>query len=345
MLWEVTNGMRIRGPCLVGLLMLFLPVSGCDRNPAAPPGPAVAIAYPTSVSTGLVHIALEKGFFARRGARIRPVAYESGKVALDRMLAGEADLAVAAETPIARAIMAGGRLKILAAVEQSGRNICVVARKDRGIERPSDLRGKTIGYTNGTSAHYFLDTFLLANGIGTGDVRRLALPPSDLRKALVDGRVDAASTWHPHVAYLLAELGERGIRFRDEFIYTETVCLVARPEFVRDHPGRARALIEGLVDALALTVRAPREAQAIVAAYTRIEPAVIERVWGDHDFVVGLDQSLVTSLEDECRWVIETGDRPGPAMPDLLDYLHLPGLLAVRPEAVQVIRNEEGAGR
>jgi NitT/TauT family transport system substrate-binding protein len=330
---------------LLGACLLLLhTVSACGREPAAlakSPGP-VTIAYPVSVATGLVQVALEKGYFARGGARIEAVPCETGKVAIDRMLAGKADLAVASETPIAAAILGGHALKIVATIEQTGRNIGIVARKDRGISSPADLRGKTVGYSKGTSGDYFLDTFLLANGLGRDSVRLVDLPPAELRKALLDGRIDAACSWQPHIAFLSNVLGGKVVLFQDEYIHTESLCVAARPEFVRDRPDQLRALLEGLVSALTLASESPSAAQAIVAARTRIDPAVVAKIWGDFDFGVNLDQSLLASLEDESRWLIETGAVPASKVPDFRSSFHVEGLTAVRPDAVQMILSGEG---
>ena len=46
----------------------------------------------------------------------------------------------------------------------------IVARKDRNILKPSDLKGKRIGFSPNTTSDYFLDMFLLANTISRSEV-------------------------------------------------------------------------------------------------------------------------------------------------------------------------------
>jgi NitT/TauT family transport system substrate-binding protein len=341
----VTRKFLTRYSGLLAIAALFSMASpGCKNKPdrpAAAPAP-ITVAHPTNISAGLALIGIGKGYFSRGGAPINPIAFESGKAALDLLLAGQADVAVVAETPIARAILSGGKFKILAAIEQSGRDVCIVARKDRGILAPKDLKDRLIGYSPGTSGHYFLDTFLLANQIGPGEARLIQVTPLQARTDLLEGRLDAIVAWDPHSGFLADALGDRASVFRDEFIYTQIFCVVARPEFIRDHPNQVQTLLEGLLAARDLLSRAPGEAEAIIAQLTKVDSRLVAKAMAHHEFDVRLDQALLVSLEEECRWLLESGAVPARTMPDIFAYLHLQGLLPTRPHGVQVIRAEPG---
>lgn len=333
-------------PCMILVLGLgILAGPGCRRQSHGPKAAPVliTIACPRNISSSLVIIAHQKGLLARGGDRTTLLPFESGKAAMAHMLAGGADLALVAETPLAAALLTDAKLKILATIWQSSRDVAIVARRDRGIQTPADLRGKVIGYTKGTSGHFYLDTYCLANRIHLGGLRLVNLSPLELRSALLDGRVDAVSTWSPHVPFLTEALGPQAAVFQDEVIYTEMFCLVARPEFIRDHPGQVKALLEGLFLAKDFVAHSPDEAREQVAAYTQVPPALVTQSFSAHELGVRLDQALILSLENEARWFMDSGAVQRRELPDVLRYLHLPALLEVRPQAVQVIRVDEGA--
>ncbi len=263
--------------CLMLVLGLgILAGPGCRRNSHGPKATPVliTIACPRNISSSLVIIAHQKGLLARGGDRTTLLPFESGKAAMAHMLAGDADLALVAETPLAAAILADAKIKILATVSQSNRDLSIVARRGQGHSR-ADLRGKVIGYTQGTGGHFYLDTYCLMNRIDLGGLRLVNLSPLELRSALLDGRVDAVSAWNPHVAFLTEALGPQAAVFQDEVIYTQMFCLVARPEFIRDHPGQVKDLLEGLFLALDFVARSPDEARNQVAAYTQVTPALV----------------------------------------------------------------------
>ena len=348
--------MRQPKPCLrlaaTPLLHLTLAIGlgacaglGCRKQASRPKAAPVqiTIACPRNLSSSLVIIAHQKGLLAREGDRTTLLPFDSGKAAQAAMLAGGAELALVAETPLAEAILAGSKLKILAMVRQSNSDVALVARKDRGIQAPADLRGKTIGFTKGTSGHFYLDSFCLVNRIDLGGLRLVDLSPPELRKALMDGRVDAVSTWNPHVAFLTEALGSSATVFQDGLIYTEMFCLVARPEFIREHPDQVQTLLEGLCSALDFITENPAEARGLVAAFTQVAPSLMEKPFASQHLGVWLNQALVMSLENECRWFLASGAVPPRELPDVLSYFHLPGLQAVRPQAVQIIRANQGA--
>ena len=74
---------------------------------------------------------------------------------------GRGDLAMVADIPVMFAVMEGTRISVLASISESFRENAIVARKDRGIQSPGDLRGKKIAVPAGTTSDYFLDVFLI----------------------------------------------------------------------------------------------------------------------------------------------------------------------------------------
>ena len=59
--------------------------------------------------------------------------------------------------------------------------------------------------------------------------------------------------------------------------------------------------------------------------------------WADFNFKVGLQQSLLVTLEDQARWSMARGYAPAGPLPNLLPHLYLDALLAVQPERVSVV--------
>jgi NitT/TauT family transport system substrate-binding protein len=53
---------------------------------------------------------------------------------------------------------------------------------------------------------------------------------------------------------------------------------------------------------------------------------------------VTLDQVLLVDLEDQTRWLLKGGLTVRKDMPNYLDFIYTEGLLAVKPEAVRILR-------
>ena len=123
-----------------GLLALSRP----PEMPLPPVG-TVTIAVPMQISSATMLVASAQGLFERAGVKVIIQPFELGKDALQSVRDGHADLALVADTPLMFALQAGADIGILAGVSQGRRTIAVVARKDRGIQRLEDLKGRSVG--------------------------------------------------------------------------------------------------------------------------------------------------------------------------------------------------------
>jgi NitT/TauT family transport system substrate-binding protein len=207
------------GIALLALLAsasFLLPRHG-PKEPTGPPG-KLTVAISTALNPALVKIAEAKGFFREEGLDITLQPHTFGKLAIESLLAGKADLATATETAIMFATMRGARFSILATIQTSTKNDAIIARKDRGIVSAADLKGRRIGLTLGTSVDYYLDAQLVMESMGRMDVEIVDLKPEEMADALLQGEVDAVSTFSPFVTNIHKALGDRGIKLQNENI-------------------------------------------------------------------------------------------------------------------------------
>jgi len=70
----------------------------------------------------------------------------------------------------------------------------------------------------------------------------------------------------------------------------------------------------------------------------KFDEAFTETIWSENQFSLSLDQSLVTAMEDEARWMIKNNLTKEKQVPDFLNYIYVDGLKAVKPEAVNIIQ-------
>jgi sulfonate transport system substrate-binding protein len=320
--------------------LLLLPLAACQRpmENTSPAPEKVTIAYATMPHSALFLVALKQGFFLAEGLEVIAQAHEFGKLALDSLLGGKADVATAADTPIMFAVTRGQKIYTLAILTTVNKATAIVARKDRGIASPEDLKGKRIGVARGTTAEFFLDSFLSTRGIERREVRIVDLRPNEMPEALSRGKVEAVSTWNPALKNSQKALGDKALVFYDETIYSDIFCLAARSSFIEKYPGAVKKVLRALLRAEAFTKRNPLEARRLIAQFTGTDQRLLEEIWDSFDFRVTLDQSLVVSLEDQTRWAQRNKLTTGLHMPGYLDLIYLEGLQTVKPEAVRIIR-------
>lgn len=312
--------------------------SGERPQPAGPPEKLTLAVNNTYVGTSLVFIASANGYFRAEGLDVTLQPHTSGLAALDSMLREEADLATVAETPLMHAVMKGQPVSVVVTISTESRDHGIVARKDRAISTPGDLKGKRIGATIGTTSHFLIDVILVGNKISPQEVRIINLKPEQMADALLKGEVDAVSTWEPLLSQLTQALGDAGAALHGDVPNTVSFNVAGRSGFVKNNPEAMKKLLRALIRAEQLVDKQPAAARAIVAGAARIEPAVLDALWPGYNLRVKLEQWLVTLLEDQSRWAIKNGYVDKTAVPNFLDFIYLDALAAVKPDAVTIIR-------
>jgi ABC-type nitrate/sulfonate/bicarbonate transport system substrate-binding protein len=333
---------KMRNPfcCLCIFLSFALSLAACRNPPEKSAGPPekITIAYAESTGVALVHIAIAKGFFTEEWLDATSQPHASGKLALDAVIGGKADLATASDTPIMFAVMDGKQITTIAVIATSNRNTAILARKDRGISKPDDLKGKTIGIVRGTVGDFFADIFLINHGIDRKKVTIIDLQSDEIVSALVTGRVDAVSIWQPILLKLQKELGNKGQSLYGETFYTSAICVTALPDFVRQHSEAVRKFLRALIRAEIYAKQHPEESRRLVAKFVRTDAALLDGIWDVYNYRVILDQAFLVDLEDQTRWAMKYRLTARRNMPNYLDFIDVDGLRAVKPEAVRIIR-------
>lgn len=334
---DLLRRVRVAG-ALLAWCVLGSACSHSEPSPPAGPPEKVTIAYATLSESALAQVAYAQGYFRDAGLEVTAHLHPYGKLALQELLAGQADFATVAETPVMLAILNGAEISVIASIQSSQKNHAIVARKDKGILAPQDLKGKTLATTLGVTADYFMDGFLAVRGISRQELTVVNRKQQDLQQAIASGEVAAVATFQPFLYQIEQALGTNGVTFYDPDIYTATFNLVATRDFIHRHPETVRKVLRALAKAEQYVRTQPAQAQEIVAKFTGIEPGIVRGAWANSTYELTLHQALLLGLEDEARWAIKGGMTSAGEVPNYLDYIYFPGLSSVKPEAITILR-------
>jgi len=287
---------------------------------------------------GLIHLASARGLFHEQGVEATLLPQTHGKAALAELMAGRAELAVAADVPVVVEVLKGAPLSIVASVASASNELAVLGRIDRGIRNPDDLRGHRVGVTLGTSGEYFLWAFLVRHRIAPDLLQLVDLPPARLIESLRSGLVDAVAAWQPvrHEAELA--FGDTVVALHAPDAYAQRFVLVGLREYVNAQQQGLRRLLHALMEAETFAHAEPRHAKDTLASLIRLAPAALDPSWQDMSFDVEQQQAQLVTLEDVATWAMARGYAPIQPMPNFLSHLALDALLAVGPERVTVVR-------
>ncbi|MTW01772.1 nitrate ABC transporter substrate-binding protein [Duganella ginsengisoli] len=308
-----------------------------ERAATSVPQEKVVIAISSSyVGSCPVVAAQQRGFFAQAGVQAQLQPHPSGKSALSAALKGQAQLATAADIPIMFAIMEQEPVSVIATIFKSDRDHGLLARPGSGITGPGHLKGKRIGVSFGTSAHFVLNTMLNRQLLAVSDVTLHNMPADQFASALERGEVDVVSTWEPYLGTVQRQLSGKGALFYAEDLYEIPYNLVGSKEYVVSHPETLKRVLRAVIQGAAWCRDEPAAAQEMIAAMMKPQGEKWRALWPTYRFGVSLDQGLLLALEDETRWALANRLASGP-MPNYLNAVDFKPLQAVAPGAVTII--------
>jgi ABC-type nitrate/sulfonate/bicarbonate transport system substrate-binding protein len=307
---------------------------GSPETSARLPTLAASLQTPSALAI----LAWKGGRLERNGARFRVREYVSGSRALAALLDGEADFATTADVPIAFGAFGRSDFRVLACIGTTGNEGQIVARADRGIRAPADLRGKLIGTQKASAVHFFLHSFLTKHGISERDVSVRFYKAEELPAALEKGEIAALSMREPYAGDAVARLGTNAVVFQEPGLYFRHEVLVVRADSLAADRPAAVALLRALGDAARWARERPGDAIGMVSAALGVPEAGTRRLWADLDLRLSLDQALLSALEDAARWGLRGGLVEGTRPPNFLPLIDWGPLEAVDPEAITLIR-------
>ncbi|MFZ0134556.1 MAG: ABC transporter substrate-binding protein [Desulfobacterales bacterium] len=320
------------------LLVTLLGAWGCapggERAPAGPPQKLILAVSPATYSV-LIAVADDKGYFNAAGLEVSIKLYPAGRQALEAVVRGEAQVATVADIAFAAKALEEPSLRILASIATTvGSRI--IARRDRGIQVPADLKGKRVGFTADTVSDYFLYAFLLTENISPSDILYVKLPANRQVEAVVSGEVDAVSAFEIFAFEATRRLGENAVAWSSQNTLEYHWLLATTADSLRT-PEPLTRLIKALIMAENFVGADEGETQRILVRKWNFDPAFLRESWRQTRVGVSFGQSIVTSLQNYVRWEMnKEGNSAAPR--DVLDFLYTRILDEVAPGSVTVFR-------
>jgi len=323
---------KVRRMHLLGVIATVLLATGMLPAAAIP----IRIAYSSNPGSLPLLVAQQRGLFEAEGVTVDAVDCNTGKECLRLMLQGKAQLATVADLPIVLAAFDRQRFVVVATISTNSDDSKVVARRNSGIRRSTDLVGRRVGTLMGTSAQYALDTQLLFDGADPDGVSTVDLPVADLRSALISGRVDAIAVFQPFASDLARALDADAVVLGIHGVYIQTWNLVSLPSGSEREAAGLTAVLRALHRACEWISREPAAARALLQRASGMSAAMVESSWPTLTYDVVLKQSLLTTLEGQARWAQRREIVSGPA-PNFLHFVDGRALRRVRPAAVTLV--------
>ena len=250
-----------------------------------------------------VYIAEKQGYFEQQGLHVIFQETVNGKICQDNLLAGNADFGAGiAEGVFAYIGFHDHKLRLLAQIGVNPQT-SLYARKDHGITKAKDIKGKRIGYLPGTPSYLYLAHLLDKLGLTFADIKSVPLQPPAMPQALTGGLIDGFVMWEPWGNMAMTRLGNKAVFIHDSGLYDLRAAIIAPEAVIKSRPGVIKKVLQALIQAEGYIKEHPTETQQQIAQATKVDEFLLKRDWGGFDFTVKLDSSLIDLMVADAKYI------------------------------------------
>jgi NitT/TauT family transport system substrate-binding protein len=267
-------------PVLILITLLALPTWGTRGGSSVSASSAkagmtkVKIAFSTWTGYGPLVVAVEKGFFKKRGLDVSYNVVQDPSARKAAIQANHLDGAASTVDTFTRWAAQGTPIQMVLGIDFSAGGDGIVAKKS--ITTVRQLKGKSVAVATGTVSEFFFDYVLQKNGMSINDVQLKDMPDSSVSgSTFAAGKVDAAVTWEPWLTRA-AHTGFGHILVSSAKYPTIIVdALVLRTDFIKAHPSAVQNLVRAYYEAVNYTKSDPADAYKVIGKYVSETPAQV----------------------------------------------------------------------
>jgi ABC-type nitrate/sulfonate/bicarbonate transport system substrate-binding protein len=332
---------RLKSICLL-LILIIITFVACSKEDAKGPTGAlekISLGIPSSdypLFFAFVLLAKEQGFFKDQALDVTYKYYPHGVGSLKALQKGEVDMAIGAEFPFVRQNLEGSRAKIFASIAQVD-VLQLIARKDSGISKITDLKGKRVALILGSQLEFCLDRFLIRHGLRLNDIEILNLLPLGIEKSILEGRSDAVVFREPMIGRIKAGLEGNWVNWQVQdkrYVFWIVACAEI---YVAQHPKAIKQFLQALRKAELFYLNNPQEAIDTIVRKGNLSADFVELMLPKIEYKLSLEKELLIAMEDETRWHIEKQYSDTKEVPNYLDRIYFDALEFVKPDAINII--------
>ena len=307
--------------------------------------PAIAESTPLTIATGPgadhgpVIIAHEKGFFKEQGIKTAITSFPRWKLAFEAYVQGKANAAGASCLRIVRSNVDASDHVIVGTLSYSDNPMKLLARKSAGITRISDLKGKKIALNEGGFAHFYLEKFLLFNGLTLNDVEEVFVDRGNIPDTIESGRAHAAMQHGLPILEAQKRLGKDSVVFQDPTVHRYTCQLLVPQKWVAQHREQAKGLLRAILKGEEFIKTHTQESIEILAKAKKYDVKDMARiVRHEKDYYLSLKQSIFNELEGIETWALDNNIVERKTPRNYLEMIDYSLLKEIDPKRVTIIR-------
>jgi len=233
-----------------------------------------------------VTTAIEKGYFEEAGIKVTLWEFADGPTIINAMESGKIDIGYIGHG--AHKLCIQGKAKIFALSHISNGDAVIGGP---GIDTLDALKGKTVGYTAGTSSEDILKNALAKAGMTMDDITAMEMGAENLTTAMLSGSLDACACWSPNSLKILEEM-EGATKLADNVMFSDTSVSLASwivlDKYADENADKILAFTKALYKAMDYAADGNYEEVAgYVSNQTKTDKDSVYAQRGDADWLTG----------------------------------------------------------
>ncbi|MDD9150350.1 MULTISPECIES: sulfonate ABC transporter substrate-binding protein [unclassified Sporolactobacillus] len=217
------------------LLSVALLLAGCSSAQQKTNQGVIRIGYQKGDEFNIAKIngSLAKAL-KQKGYTVQWTEFQDGTSLLEALNAGSIDYGRTGNTPPVVEQASGANIVYVGAGASKYEGSGILVKKNSSIKSLSDLKGKKIAFSKGSSSQYLLVKGLEKVGLSMKDVTPVYMQPADASVAFGKGNVDAWVVWDPFTAS--AQTNENAKLLVDgQGLTTDRDFFIAKRSFAKSH--------------------------------------------------------------------------------------------------------------
>lgn len=273
----------------------------------------VNIAIQPSAAFIPLYIARENGWIEEalktQGVEVNWNEFESGPPMNESLASGSSDIGVMGDVPTVSSIAAGQENEVIAMAADGAKSYAMLVSADSNIASVTDLKGKKVGTTVGSTGHNLIDKLLAKNNLDiNSDVELVNIATGDAATVLSTGAVDAVAIWEPNVTRLVADGTAKIIGEGPDCGLLGVNPILARAEYAQNNPEVIRVIIEQYARGVAALDNLDEDIKKKVADALSLDAELLDDVAAKYEYTVKISEADIENLQDTISFLVKIGN-------------------------------------
>ncbi|CAA7600747.1 SsuA/THI5-like [Acididesulfobacillus acetoxydans] len=270
----------------LGLSLVFLVgmLSGCGNSNLGNSANSTSLRtlkvgyMPNMGSASALVTGIKMGYFKQEGLNVQLVQFSAGPGEIAAMASGNIDISQIGNG--AHTLAAKGKADIICLDDFSIADE-ILGNKDKGVNSISDLRGKKIATSLGSSSQLILDLALASKGMTEKDVTVVNMDPSSAVTAMVSGNIAACAIWSPSTFIVKQKMGNKIVMLANDTTFKDKVSFpssfVVTPAYAQKHQTVLVKFVQGLYKAMDYRAGHIKQVADWVASEIKQDPSLLQQ--------------------------------------------------------------------